>query len=77
MIEECEAQKLKDEYEHQLQMLQDNCPHIETRWLPFMWAPGHFAGRVKSCSRCWKILEKDPQAEVNLKDYENPVVVKP
>ena len=53
-----EAKKLKEEYDQKLKELQDGCPHTESQWLPYMWAPGHFFGEHKCCPNCWKVLDK-------------------
>lgn len=60
---ESEARKLREEFEIKLKELQDNCPHTDIHWLPYMWAPGHFAGEVKVCQRCEKILEHKHNGE--------------
>jgi len=52
------ARELREEFEKKLRALQDSCPHIETKWVQSMWAPGHISGSVKVCMRCDKILER-------------------
>jgi len=54
------AQELKERYDKDLKELQESCPHDEAKWMPFMWAPGHFAGEHLLCSRCWKVVDKRP-----------------
>ena len=52
------AKELREKFEKDLKELQDNCLHEEKKWLPYMWAPGHFAGEVLTCLKCEKILKK-------------------
>jgi len=53
------AKELRDKFEKDLKELQDNCPHTESTWMPYMWAPGHFGPKVRSCNECDKILEQE------------------
>jgi len=56
------AKELRDELERKLEELRKFCPHDEVSdWMDYMWAPGHFAGQVRICKRCEKILEESPQ----------------
>ena len=56
---------MRERHEQEIRDFQDNCPHpAPSEWLPFMWAPGHFAGEVKVCLRCEKIMETDPLASL-------------
>lgn len=59
--------QLQDKFNKDVEKLQKICKHKETRWLPYMWAPGHFDGEVLSCNRCCKILEK----RNSLADFNN------
>jgi len=59
---EYEIDKLRREFERKVAELQKRCPHKETEWLPYMWAPGHIWGEVLRCRNCGKILErKEPK----------------
>ncbi len=54
-----EARKIRKEYDKKLKALQDSCPHSETKWTRYMWAPGHISPKkVLVCVRCDKILER-------------------
>ena len=53
-----EAKKLREEFETKLKTLQDDCPHTQSEWMDYMWAPGHFGGKVQVCLRCEKTLEE-------------------
>ena len=49
--------EMKKRHEAEIAQLQENCPHGKSSWMPFSWAPGHFAGDVLVCEFCGKILE--------------------
>ena len=49
--------KLKEEFDQKVKELQEKCPHTNTGWMGYMWAPGHFGGTAKICLDCQKILE--------------------
>jgi len=58
-----EARKLREEYEKKLKALQESCPHPETKWTRYMWAPGHRSpNKVRVCLRCDKILEREKRS---------------
>ena len=66
MIKMSEAKKLRDKFNADLAKLQEECDHLESSWMPYMWAPGHFSGDVLVCSRCQKILEHEkPQIQTS------------
>lgn len=51
------AQILRDKFEEDLKALQNICPHLEVEELPYMCAPGHFAGTVIICKQCEKVMQ--------------------
>lgn len=53
------AKKLRKEFDDKLKELQDNCKHEVIEILPYMWAPGHYSGKVKVCKSCEKIIGKE------------------
>jgi len=59
-----EYDKLRKEFELKVKRLQASCEHKEVEWMDYMWAPGHFAGKVKVCLNCNKILEQKYPFEV-------------
>lgn len=52
-----QAQILRKKFEDDLKMLQNDCPHKDSEMMPYMWAPGHFSGKVRVCRNCELILE--------------------
>ena len=52
------AKGLREEFDKDMQWLQDNCKHEKSEWMGEEWAPGHGTGRVvKVCDCCEKIVE--------------------
>jgi hypothetical protein len=46
-------------HEEEVRDLQNTCRHDKvSKWMPFMWAPGHFGADVKCCEFCGKIIER-------------------
>jgi hypothetical protein len=70
------AKELRDKFEKDLKELQDNCPHTDSEWMPFMWAPGHFGPKVRVCGECDKILEQEKWEPFTLKDLKGNIVTK-
>ena len=55
--------RMRDRHEREIAELRANCSHIElTNWIDYMWAPGHFAGKVKCCVNCGETIERDYNA---------------
>ena len=53
-------EQMRERHEKEIRELQDNCKHEElSDWMNFMWAPGHFDGKVKICNFCEKVIEHD------------------
>lgn len=58
MIENIKQMRVR--HEKEIARLQDFCSHAKvSAWMDYMWAPGHFDGRVKVCNECGKIMERD------------------
>ena len=54
-------EQMKERHEKEIKELQDNCKHEKiSEWMPYMYAPGHYAGEVRCCDFCSKIIEKRP-----------------
>jgi hypothetical protein len=53
------AEKLHDEYQRKLKLLQETCPHEKrSDWIEEWWAPGYSTDRkVKVCANCNKVLQ--------------------
>jgi len=73
------AKELRDKFEKDLKELQDNCPHKDSTWMPYMWAPGHFGPKVRSCNECDKILEQEKwepvvNAKGNIVTFDQQVI---
>jgi len=45
----------------------ENCPHSISEWMSYMWEPGHYAGKVKVCERCNRIMETGEEMVIKLK----------
>jgi len=55
--------QMRDRHEREIAELRANCSHIElTNWIDYMWAPGHFAGKVRCCVNCGEVRERDYEA---------------
>ena len=52
------AQQLRDKFDADLKALQADCPHTQSKWFEYMWAPGHFGLPVRCCLECDLILER-------------------
>jgi hypothetical protein len=49
--------QMRQRHEAEITELQANCEHsIWSDWMSYMWAPGHYAGEVKTCMHCGKIM---------------------
>jgi len=52
------AEQMRERHARELESLQKACKHVKvTKWMPYMWAPGHFGGDVKVCCFCGKIVK--------------------
>jgi hypothetical protein len=51
--------EMRARHESEIIQLQDACPHVETRWMPYMYAPGHYGGMVLVCLACDKVIDKE------------------
>lgn len=52
--------QIRERHQEEIDTFISNCPHAEiSDWIPYMWAPGHFAHNVKICNRCGKTIEED------------------
>ena len=50
-------------HKQEIEELQNCCSHIDVSdWMPFMWAPGHYAGEVRVCNFCGRAIEKRPDS---------------
>jgi hypothetical protein len=52
------AKELREKFNHDLFHLQLNCEHPSSKWMSYMWAPGHYWGEVLVCEVCEKILDR-------------------
>lgn len=53
-------ERMKKRHEREIKELQRRCKHKGTvKWMPSMWAPGHFGPNVKVCTKCGKELERE------------------
>lgn len=57
------AKELREQFNKDIQNLQDNCVHEKSTWMDYMWAPGHFGLPVRVCDYCEKILEHTKSAD--------------
>ena len=52
--------QMRRRHEKEIKALEKGCSHKKlSGWMDYAWAPGHFAGRVKVCENCGKIIERD------------------
>jgi hypothetical protein len=51
--------EILDRHKKEITDYQEACPHQASTVMPFSWAPGHYAGDVRVCDRCNKILERE------------------
>jgi len=56
-MEEKTMKEIRERQEKERNDFQDKCPHTNSRWMDYMWAPGHFGLPVRACDVCEKILE--------------------
>lgn len=62
--------KMRVRHQKEIDTLQTNCKHNKvSKWMDYMWAPGHFGYPVKICEFCGKIVKtRKPAIErMNLK----------
>jgi hypothetical protein len=54
--------KLKEEFEIQVEVLQKTCPHKKvSKWMDEWWAIGHSTGhQVRVCENCNKQVKRKP-----------------
>ena len=53
-------EQMRKRHETEIKALEKGCHHTRlSKWMDYAWAPGHFAGRVKVCENCGKIIESD------------------
>lgn len=63
MIEE-NIKQIRTRHAKEIEEFQINCTHPTiSKWMAYMWAPGHYIGEVKVCKRCNKIMERNPKEE--------------
>lgn len=54
-------EEMRTRHRREIEELQAQCSHPKvSQWRDYMWAPGHFSGKVKVCELCGKVLERDP-----------------
>jgi len=52
--------QMRKRQKKEIKVLQEGCFHEKlSPWMDYAWAPGHFAGRVKVCNKCGRIIEQD------------------
>lgn len=57
--------EMRERHGREIEELQKNCKHPEiSDWMNYMWAPGHFLGKVKVCKICGEIVERDPSLDI-------------
>jgi hypothetical protein len=50
--------QMMERHKKEIEELQTNCKHLEiSKWMDYMWAPGHFGLPVKICLWCGKIMK--------------------
>lgn len=61
-------------HEAEKEALEKGCSHTKlSKWMDYAWAPGHFAGRVKVCENCGKIIKSDKKPGPMLRQsMDNP-----
>ena len=52
--------QMRERHKAEIKNLEDNCKHVESEWMPYMWAPGHYGSDARVCDYCGKILERKP-----------------
>jgi len=50
--------QMNERHKKERMELENSCPHDESSWMDYQYAPGHYGGRVKVCKYCNKILEQ-------------------
>ena len=54
--------QLQEQFEQDVKDLQEHCKHKPSKWMDFMWAPGHFSPyKIKTCHICGKIVDQKGQ----------------
>lgn len=57
-------EKMRARHKMEITALQENCPHKDiSGWMPYHWAPGHYAYDVKVCEDCGKTVESTKNEE--------------
>lgn len=52
-------EQMRKRHEGEIEALQEGCPHRKlSKWMDFMYAPGHFNGQVKVCNECGKTIQR-------------------
>ena len=64
--------KLEDDFNKKIRLMQNKCPHKESGWIQEHWAIGHPTGsKVCVCLNCNKILErKEPKPYGSIGDIK-------
>jgi hypothetical protein len=70
------AERLYEQYQSDLQHLQETCPHDQlTDWMDEWWAPGHSTGRkVRACVNCNKVIQATRRCQVCLGEFSEDVL---
>jgi len=50
--------EMNKRHDKEIKQLQELCKHKKSKWMPYMWAPGHYGGDVETCDFCGKILKR-------------------
>lgn len=65
--------QMRERHDKEIAQLQESCKHKnKSGWMDYMWAPGHFGGRVKICENCGKTLERDSGPGPLMQNINNP-----
>jgi len=57
------VEELREKFESDLKHMQETCLHKKlSKWMDYMWAPGHFGLPVKVCLHCGKIIKTKKSA---------------
>lgn len=52
-------EQMRKRHEQELETLQSSCKHVKlSKWMPYIWAPGHISGDVRVCDFCGKVIKK-------------------
>lgn len=48
-------------YEREIELIREECKHVKTEYVNYMWAPGHISPHTLVCSTCGKVMPRDEE----------------